>query len=98
MSAGVRVLIVADDPLTRAGLAALLTGQDGCTVAGQTASVEPAPGNRQELAPAAAVPLAISAYRPDVLLWDLGWDSPGHAGAHGRTGQQQPPDRRADAR
>ena len=33
-----RVLIVADDPLARAGLATLLTPQPGCIVAGQMAA------------------------------------------------------------
>ncbi len=56
-----RVLIVAGDPLARAGLAALLGTQAGCTVAGQMAEDD-------DLAAALAV------FRPDVLLWDLGWD------------------------
>jgi len=47
----VRVLIVATDPLARAGLAALLAEQPGCATVGQ-----------------------VPVYRPDVLLWDLGWD------------------------
>ena len=56
----IRVVVVADDHLARAGLAALLSDQPGCTVAGQTdpaqyASAEP------EL------------YRADVAVWDLGW-------------------------
>ena len=56
----VRVLVVADDPLTRAGLAALLAGQPGCSVVGQVAG---------------DVDLAVTrqVYRPDVLVWDLGW-------------------------
>jgi DNA-binding NarL/FixJ family response regulator len=33
-----RVLIVADDPLARAGLATLLTQQPGCSVVGQMAA------------------------------------------------------------
>ena len=57
----VRVLIVADDPLARSGLAALLADQAECTVAGQVA-----PG--LDLSGDAAV------YQPDVGLWDLGWD------------------------
>ncbi len=51
-----RVLIVADDPLARAGLAAIL--QDGCSVVGQAAGDD----------------LSLDVYRPDVLVWDLGWD------------------------
>ena len=56
-----RVLVVAGDPLARAGLAALLAGQPGCTLAGQVSSSDDLPGQ-------AAV------YRPDLVLWDLGWD------------------------
>ena len=53
------MLVVADDPLARAGLAALLAGQPGCSVVGQVAG-------DVDLA-------AIEVYRPDVLVWDLGW-------------------------
>jgi hypothetical protein len=56
-----RVLIVADDPLARAGLTALLAGQDGCTVVGQVAGDDRLADN-------------LDVYRPDVLIWDLGWD------------------------
>jgi DNA-binding NarL/FixJ family response regulator len=56
-----RVLLVADDPLTRTGLAVMLQDQPGCTVAGQIA------GDADQLA-------ALDDYRPDVLLWDLGWN------------------------
>ncbi len=56
-----RVMVVADDSLSRAGLAALIGSQPGLIVTGQ------APGSAG-LAEAAAV------YRPDVLLWDVGWD------------------------
>jgi DNA-binding NarL/FixJ family response regulator len=56
-----RVLIVADDPLVRAGLATLLAGAPECLVVGQTA------GARDVLA-------ALAVYRPDVVLWDLGWE------------------------
>lgn len=57
-----RVLVVADDILTRAGLAALLADQPGCTVVGQT----PAAPDLAEQVPV---------YNPDVIVWDLGWDS-----------------------
>lgn len=57
-----RVLIIADDPLARAGLAALLSDQAGCTVVGQVAGDSDLPAN-------------LEAFRPDVLLWDLGWDT-----------------------
>lgn len=55
------VLIVADDPLARAGLARLLAEQPGCAVVGQVAG---------EVDWAAT----LETYRPDVLVWDLGWD------------------------
>lgn len=56
-----RVLVVADDLLARAGLAALLSTQPGCTVVGQVPA-------KAGLAP------DLEVYQPDVLLWDLGWD------------------------
>ncbi len=58
----IRVLIVADDPLVRAGLAALLAGQEGCTVVGQVSGADD---------PDAALAL----YRPDAVVWDVGWDA-----------------------
>jgi two-component system, NarL family, nitrate/nitrite response regulator NarL len=55
-----RLLILADDPLARAGLAALLGQQPGCQVVGQ--------------APAEAdLAAEIDAVRPDAVVWDLGW-------------------------
>jgi two-component system nitrate/nitrite response regulator NarL len=57
----IRVVIVADDPLARAGLAALLAGQPDCAVVGQ---VQGGPDLVDEVA----------VYQPDVVLWDLGWD------------------------
>ena len=57
-----RVLVVADDPLARAGLVALLVGRPNCTVTGQVAGQPDLPAD-------------IELYRPDVVLWDLGWDS-----------------------
>jgi DNA-binding NarL/FixJ family response regulator len=56
-----RVLIVADDPLARGGLAALLANQPDCTVAGQ-------------LAATADMVVGLDVYRPHVVLWDLGWE------------------------
>ncbi|UCC65455.1 MAG: response regulator transcription factor [Anaerolineae bacterium] len=56
-----RVLVIADDPLARTGLATLLADQSKCTVVGQTA------GDAELLA-------ELDVYRPDVLVWDLGWD------------------------
>jgi two-component system nitrate/nitrite response regulator NarL len=57
-----RVLIVASDPLARAGLAILLSAQPGCAVVGQVAGD-------------ADVAAGLAIYRPDVVLWDLGWDA-----------------------
>lgn len=60
----VRVLVVADDPLARAGLATLLAAQPSCAVVGQTESM-PVLGD------------ALTVFRPDVVVWDLGWDAEG---------------------
>ena len=59
--ADLRVLVVAGDPLARAGLAALLAGQPGCTLAGQASS-------------SADLPAQAAVYYADLVLWDLGWD------------------------
>ena len=56
----IRVLIIADDPLARAGLATLLAEQPGCVVVGQISYADTG---------------QLDIYRPDVLLWDLGWDA-----------------------
>lgn len=55
-----RLLIVADDVLARAGLAALLAGRSGGVVVGQAASD--------------MLPDAWAIYRPDLAIWDLGWN------------------------
>jgi DNA-binding NarL/FixJ family response regulator len=55
-----RVVAVADDPLTRAGLAALLGDQPGIAVVGQTTS--------RDLA--GQLPI----YEPDAIVWDVGSD------------------------
>jgi len=55
-----RLLIIADDPLARAGLAALLGQTPGYAVAGQ------APADDDLAA-------EVDAARPDVIVWDLGW-------------------------
>jgi DNA-binding NarL/FixJ family response regulator len=57
-----RVLIVADDPLARTGIAALLKNVPSCEVVAQVAA-------NSDLPQAAIV------YQPGVILWDLGWDS-----------------------
>ena len=53
---------MADDPLVRAGLAALLAGQPGATVVGQVAGE------------AGVSTSELDVYRPDVVVWDMGWD------------------------
>ena len=63
----VRVLIIADDPLVRAGLVALLADEPGCVVVGQVVSDADLTG---ELVSEETQAL----YQPDVVLWDLGWD------------------------
>lgn len=55
----VRVLVVADDALARAGLATLLSSQADCTVVGQVS------GDADLLE-------AVQVYHPDVVVWDLG--------------------------
>ena len=55
----VRILILADDPLSRAGLAALLAVEAACQIVGQSATTD-------------AVS-TIAVYEPEVLLWDTGW-------------------------
>ncbi|HEY3249395.1 MAG TPA: response regulator transcription factor [bacterium] len=62
IAGGLRVLIVADDPLTRAGLNALLSAQAGCDMVGES-GVDLRDG---------AVPLSAA---PDVILADLGPDT-----------------------
>lgn len=56
----VRVLIVGDNPLVRAGLAALLQDQPGIVVVGQVAGAELAS--------------LVDVFRADVLIWGVGWD------------------------
>jgi two-component system nitrate/nitrite response regulator NarL len=55
-----RVLVIADDPLVRAGLAAVLADQTGLVVCGRASGLDD-------------LRAAIDLYRPDVLLWDAGW-------------------------
>ncbi|MBZ0298396.1 MAG: response regulator transcription factor [Anaerolineae bacterium] len=56
-----RVLVIADNLLARAGLSALLAEQPAVRVVGQVAA-----GN--------ALMDDIDVYRPDVLIWDFGWE------------------------
>lgn len=57
----ISLLIVAGDLLARAGLAALVAGQPGLSVAGQSDCGSQLDALLQE-------------HAPDALLWDLGWD------------------------
>lgn len=57
------LLLIADDPLARAGLAALLVDVPGCEVIGQMSS--------ESLI--ADFPLDFLT-PPDVIIWDMGWD------------------------
>lgn len=59
-SADIRVLVVAADPLARAGLATLLSDQPGWIIAGQSSGE-------------ADIPVELETYRPHVVVWDLGW-------------------------
>ena len=58
--ADLRILVIADDPLARAGLAALLAEQPGCAVVGRASGLDD-------------LPALVEVYRPDILLWDLSW-------------------------
>lgn len=62
-----RLLIVAPDPLARAGLATLLSGQPETIVIGQTNS-------------SASLPDELDTYRPDLIVWDMGWEPEEHLG------------------
>lgn len=56
-----RVLVIANDPLARAGLATLLTDQPALVVVGRI------PASLDLL-------VEVDIYHPDVLVFDLGWD------------------------
>lgn len=60
-SSALRLLIIAADPLARAGLASLLADQSDFVIAGQ-------------LEDAADLWREVDIYSPDVVLCDLGWD------------------------
>ncbi len=54
-----RVLVIASNPLARAGLSALLADQPGLNIVGQVDH---------------DLPDTLDIYRPDVLVWDMGWE------------------------
>lgn len=63
-----RVLIVAEDPLARAGLASALTSEPDAVVVGR-------------LSPSDDMVPQASAFGPDIVLFDLGWEGgPSEAG------------------
>lgn len=57
-----RLMIVSDDPLARAGLASLLAEQDQIDLIGQV------PGDR-------SLPAAFELQQPETVVWDLGGES-----------------------
>ena len=57
-----QVLVVADDPLARAGLSTMLADQPRCKVVGTDAG-------------GSDLPAQLEIYQPDVIVWDLGWDA-----------------------
>ena len=59
--APLRLLIVADDPLARAGLAGLISDRPEVAVVGQIVGGD-------------GVADAVEVYSPDIIVWDLGWD------------------------
>jgi two-component system, NarL family, nitrate/nitrite response regulator NarL len=63
MEETLRLLIVADDPLVRAGLAALLADLPACQVIGQVSGPV-----------ATADSLTTFEVQPDVIVWDMGWE------------------------
>lgn len=56
------LLIVAADPLARAGLATLLADRPGLTIIGQLAADADLLAN-------------LDVFQPDIVLWDLGWEA-----------------------
>ncbi len=58
----VRILVVSDDALTRAGLASLLSENPECTVVGQVAS-QP------------SLSADVEMFRPDAVVWDMAWNT-----------------------
>ncbi len=57
-----RVLVVSASPFARAGLAALIDGQPGMSVIGQSS-------------PDHAVSDTLDLIHPDVLVWEMGWEA-----------------------
>ena len=73
-----RVLVVSLDRLSRAGLAAVLDQQPGLTVVGQVS------GDDNTLLP-------LDVYAPDVIVWDVSWETPNAVDNLGRLPENAPP-------
>lgn len=58
----IRLLIIAADSLARAGLAALIGAQPQLTIVGQ-------------VAPGDDLRRSLEVFRPEAVLWDLGWEA-----------------------
>ena len=59
-----RILLVADDPLARAGLSVLLSEEEAIEIAMQFASDDP------------DLMDAVRTFAPEAVLWDIGWEPP----------------------
>lgn len=73
-----RVLIVAADQMSRAGLAAMLAQQSGVEVAGQAAENDD-------------LDSVLKVYAPDVVVWDLGWNPVGSLARLSELPESAPP-------
>lgn len=56
-----RILIIGENPLARTGLAALLSATPDVAIVGQTS-------------PGGDLGVELDIYRPDLIVWDLGWE------------------------
>ena len=73
-----RVLVVSRDRLSRAGLAAVLDQQPGITVVGQEF------GDDDSLLP-------LDIYEPDVIVWDVSWETSSAVNSLGLLPENAPP-------
>jgi len=62
--APIKILVVAEDPLVRGGLAKIIGNRDGLVVAGVLSGGQVQSGDAE-------------VYQPDIFLWDLGWEPGG---------------------
>ncbi len=61
MAHAMKLLIIAENPLARMGLAALLAGNSAVTIVGQSGG--------------ANLAMEIDLYQPDIMIWDWGWQN-----------------------